>query len=150
MSLVLANDEKDRYEVLLVYPGEVPALRELVTPALERAIENSEGEETAEHVLDLVEMDSVRMFLVYDRENLAGVGIAEQILTVKGIWLNIPFLFCNKNLGAFRRLTDTIEKFAMDTKHRGLKMITTVDKLGTYARRKGYRMRFIEWVREFE
>ena len=129
--------------------GEVYLFRDKLLVDLPTAIEASEDEVAHDTVLSMLKDGSWQLFILSDEYNYKGFAITENIYTEHGVWLNIPFMYSDGDLRALNFMSDQLEKYAQIQQYRGVKLITTVNKLQRYATRRGYKQRFVELVNEF-
>jgi hypothetical protein len=142
--------EKNGLSVSLVDPHEIPLIRDTILRDLKIVEQNSENEVSAETVVNQCIMGDWKLWVVGFQNKYRGFAVTEDIHTEPGTWLNITHLHCKKDLGALNYLMDSLEIVAKECGFRGVKLISSVPRVGAYSRRRGYRIRFIEFVNEFE
>lgn len=125
------------------------AVWEDVTPFLVDALDNSENEIDIPYVRNQLDNGQFDLWVTTRGTKIVGFMITEQILTVKGIWVNVPLAGFDKDLEAMNVSLGRLEEVAGLTGFKGVKFISKDRRFGSYAGRRGYRERYREYVKEF-
>lgn len=145
----LEQQPSDGLRVTLCDPRSLSLIKDVIHEDLVVVENNSESEVSPETVLNQCLSGIWRMWLVGYADQYKGFAVTEDIITEQGVWMNITHLHCKKDLGALNYLMDSLEQVAKDCGYRGVKLVSSVPGVGTYSRRRGYKIRFIEFVNEF-
>ena len=137
----------DGVSIGMVIGGEIDHFWSDMKAGLVRAIEESHGEVSPETVIALIRQSHWCCWLASDGNKLIGFVVGEEVKTEKGIWLSCPFAWVDKDLKATNRLLDTVEQYAKDNSYIGVKWISSKPAFGTFAQRRGYEIRFVEYVK---
>jgi hypothetical protein len=138
--------------VCLLVPKEaIEGFWKEVAPKLGKSLENSHNEQEAEDIHKDLIVGQVSLWVLYERTEkvfgLKSMAITELITTPKGVWIVMMYGW-SEGLKFFNRLFGFIEKTAEKNGARGVKIISSLPKMGIMAKRKGYEPRFVEYVKE--
>jgi hypothetical protein len=145
----MATNRSNRLIVNPVPPQLLNAVWQDVVPLLSAALDNSENELDIPYVRDRCLDGTFDLWITTRGKKLVGFMMTEQILTVKGVWVNIPLAGFAKDLQAMNTSLARLEEVAKLTGFKGVKYISKDRRFGTYADRRGYRERYREYVKEF-
>jgi len=147
VSVAIKSQPERGIAIAYVTGADVDSFWEAMLPKLEIALEKSHNEVSAERVREMILAGHCMCWLATDSESLLALAIGEPMETEKGFWLNIPFAWVDSNLGALNRMMDAVEEFSVAKGWRGVKFSSSVESFGSWAARRGYSVRFIEYVK---
>jgi hypothetical protein len=139
-----------KYEIFTVPVEYLQAVWPDVKDGMVEVSKSTEWELDIETVTQaLMDKQMVLHIMTKDDEAVAFM-VTQRLFTGTGIWLDMPMGYSiDKKPSTFFRFVKYLEQHAVDTGHKGLKFITTQDKLvDVMCRRMGYRQRFVEVLKE--
>jgi hypothetical protein len=120
-----------------------------INPFLVDALHNSEDELDVPYVWERCQDGTFDLWVATRGKKIVGFMMTDRILTVKGIWVNIPLAGFAKDLEALQTSLARLETVAELAGFKGVKYISKDRRLGSFAKRRGYRERYREYVKEF-
>jgi len=132
-----------------VPPQLVDAVWSDILPLLRDALDVSENEVSAEYVRQACLNEEWDLWIVTRGSELTGFVTLEPLFSIKGFWINIAFAGFGKDLAAVNACMTRIEEVGSLTGACGVKYISADRRFGSFAKRKGYRERYREYVKEF-
>lgn len=136
--------------VTLVSAALVPVFWEKVSPWIEKALKASYDEVSIDRCYSALQSGEWELVLATRGKDLIGVACIEKIHTQHGYWLNVPFL-TSDSLESINRIFDFAESRVMDSDDcLGIKWYSGHPKCDSFADRRGYKKRFVEYVKAAE
>lgn len=120
-----------------------------VLPFLADAIDVSDNEVTLGQTHQQCINGEWDLWVATRGQSLVGFCILEPLWSAKGMWVNIVFAGFDKDLEILNSVLARIEQVAEATGAHGVKYISADTRFGSFAKRKGYRERYREYVKEF-
>lgn len=138
---------------IVVFPVPESRVLEVINPVMEflgPAADTSEEMVSRQSLRDLIVHGTYGLWVVIDDNELLGAFTLEWLRYDYGDWVNIPFAGFKKELAVMNAALQEIERVSKDCGFDGVKWVSADPRFETYARRKGYRPRLVEYVKEIE
>jgi hypothetical protein len=145
----MATSGTDSIRVSPVPPELVNAVWLDVLPFLVDALDVSDNEVTIAHAHQQCLHSQWDLWVTTRGEDLVGFVMLEPLWSAKGMWVNIVYAGYGKDLEAVNATMARIEEVARSCGSHGVKYISSDRRFGSFAKRKGYRERYREYVKEF-
>ena len=120
-----------------------------ILPFLVEAIDVSDNEVTVAHTHQQCINGEWDLWVTTRGKDVAGFVMLEPLWSAKGMWVNIAFAGYGKDIEAVNATMTRIEEVARSCGSHGVKYISSDRRFGSFAKRKGYRERYREYVKEF-
>ena len=145
----MVSSGSDRLVVQPIPPELHASVWEEVTPFLVDALHNREDELDVPYCFERCQEGTFDLWITTRGKKLVGFMMTDRILTVKGIWVNVPLASFSKDLEAMNASLGRLEEVAQLVGFKGVKFISKDRRFGHYSERRGYRERYREYVKEF-
>lgn len=138
---------------LTVFPIPPDRVLDVINPVMEYlapAADTTEGMISPQSLRDKIVAGVYGLWVVIDENELLGAFTLEWLEFDDGSWINIPFAGFKKELAVMNAALEKIEQVSKDSGFNGVKWISADTRFEAYARRKGYRPRLVEYVKEID
>lgn len=137
-------------EITWVYPNEVVDVWSVISPGLNKAIQNSDNLVSEEHVKYMLSSGQWQLFLVTGEDaKYYGFAVVETLTTERGMWYNIPFAYSDDpNVDLHKDFLPFLEELAKKRNYVG---VTFISKRKGYERKVkdlGYSVQFVKFKKE--
>lgn len=140
--------EKSSRTVTWVRPSHVSRAWPLVQPFLADAIVAGEDLLSENSLIAGIIAGNLDLFAVTKKDKVVGAAVTQVLANEKGDCLHIMLAGVNRDLRALRELHKYIEEAAKKLGIKAVSWSTKDSRWFSYARRNGYRCRFVEFVKE--
>jgi hypothetical protein len=146
--MILKVENKDDVAIALLSGEHFAPFWEDIKPGVIAACGESHNEVSPETIYGMVAAGHWVCWVASTEESrLTGFAVGESIATEKGAYLNIPFAWVDRSLKAMNRLMESVEEYADENGFYGVKFLSSKKQFGSWATRRGYKVRYIEYVR---
>jgi hypothetical protein len=150
--MILLDEAIDKPEVVVrpCYGASWLEFWDDVKNGIQSALDQSENEHSLTYVEQALSQGAL-LFVAADDHSICGAAITEWLEREnEQFWLNVPYLYSDNNHSVLVALFDAIEKYGESYPDHciGIKWVSSHPRAEVIAKRRKYRKRFVEFVKE--
>jgi hypothetical protein len=135
------------FQIEAIEPWYVKDFWPQILPGLWEAARNSHGTEgTIERTKRNLETGAWVMWIGVRDGVLEGFAILENVFDDDGLWLNVPFAWSRGKMDTITPFFEEAGRMAESMEARGVKFISAVEGFEAMAKRRGWKIRYKEYI----